>query len=320
MHVDPHNGYLYWTLSDNIHYGLYRIDLAHLDDTFITYKQSQFILKDPSLTVFTIDYSNYRLYFPKSDGSNNTIISVSLDGDDEKDIRQDKVETSQFTNVHNIIAFNNSFYWTTGAVIYKEEYDGNMEKIYHNAFDGPIMYDDICVALIMFHPSVQPYPVPHNPAENIEAIFSDNKAKVIWNKPTLLGGTGLGAWQGWSYELQVEEVYSNKTTVRKSLNETHCALHELSPNTHYALQIRPYSKAGHGPWSGPFYGQTLKSVNRSSRYPFALWGTKNGLVKSDALGENIESLVHTMNIDKGLITGTIFKHSIFTLNLLSILI
>ncbi|RWS08705.1 Proto-oncogene tyrosine-protein kinase ROS-like protein [Dinothrombium tinctorium] len=295
LHVDPYNGYLYWTYSDLIEGGIYRVDLSRFKDKVVHFQEAQCIYKDKSITVFTIDYSNFRLYFPTNSMKENTIISLTLGGEDSTDIRKDRVYSPQFNYVKNIVHYNETFFWTVGTEVYKEEYDEEANKFYHNAFsfDG-----DLFVSLQLFHRKSQPHPIPFNPVKNLEAIFSDTTGKVKWDKPSLLGGMSQGAWQEWLYEIRVEELNAQNITEIGNISETSCVLHELSPKTAYKINVRAYSEAGKGPWTQSFVGTTLKSIDMSTAFPSILWATKDGIIQSNIVGDGVTSVLNTIKIKR----------------------
>jgi len=70
---------------------------------------------------------------------------------------------------------------------------------------------------------------------------------------------GRGAWQDWSYELQV---VNNRTNVSVTLHHdsaTRATVSDLLPNSVYNVRVRASSTAGSGPWSTDFTAQTLST-------------------------------------------------------------
>ncbi|KAL3251010.1 hypothetical protein MRX96_055273 [Rhipicephalus microplus] len=184
MKVDPYNGYLYWVLQNGTTGGLYRIDLARIAKNAAARREAQLLVKDTDLRTFVVDYKNYRLLLPKK--SQNTVVSVSLSAGDETDVRRNS-QRHQFTDVRRLDSHGGNLYWTTAAEAFGEEYHDKGDKFYHNKYtvEGqPLVY------LGVFHPLSQPFPVPVNPVQGVQAIFKEDLAKIAWEKPRLLGGTG----------------------------------------------------------------------------------------------------------------------------------
>lgn len=62
----------------------------------------------------------------------------------------------------------------------------------------------------------------------------------------------------------------------------------MKDNTEYIVKAVAYTSVGYGTWSSEFRGITL---NRSEN-SIILWSAAEGLLKSDATGENVETLIH----------------------------
>ncbi|RWS19820.1 proto-oncogene tyrosine-protein kinase ROS-like protein, partial [Leptotrombidium deliense] len=182
-------------------------------------------------------------------------------------------------------------------------------KFYHNAF---ATNGDTFVSLKIFHQKFEPFPIPHNAFDNLEVIFSDTTAKVNWNKPALLGGMAQGAWQQWVFEIRVEDAVLQNSTAIVNLTESSCVLQELSPNTVYKINVRAYNKAGKGPWCSQFIGSTFKSIDLRYTFPTIVWGTRDGLLQSNIVGDDIVSLLNTIKLNRMAVRDvTWFKDSIF---------
>lgn len=59
-------------------------------------------------------------------------------------------------------------------------------------------------------------------------------------------------------------------------------------NTQYVLQVAAYTNSGKSPFSLEFRGSTLNA----SKNPIILWSAEEGLLRSNAAGEHIETLIH----------------------------
>lgn len=99
------------------------------------------------------------------------------------------------------------FYWTNGKVMFTEEYHAKTDSYYHNEY--PLVFNtkkittrQVLVALR----SCQPIPIPINPPIGVQSVMGINRAKVSWSTPHLLGHQGSGAWQQWTFHLQLTHV------------------------------------------------------------------------------------------------------------------
>jgi len=304
MKVDPYNGFLYWLSNSDSNTAslLYRVDLANIDKDVLTYNHANLIYQSDSIiNTFTLDFLNYRIYLPISRES--TIFSITIDGNDPTNIRHNSQRNDQLEGIENLVVHDKLFYFTKGTEILTEEYQQENDKYHHNSFQ---IDANSLVSLCVMDYKSQPYPVPLNPVEKVEAVFLDRSAKIVWEKPEILGGTGLGAWQKWSYEVSIEETLSHITFLDRGLTFTNCEADELNPDTEYNIKVRGYSKAGNGSWSKSFHGKTLRQIDQDSRFPFALWSTKEGLLKSNIVGDKVEHLVHKMSMNGTTVNGNSF--------------
>lgn len=99
---------------------------------------------------------------------------------------------------------------------------------------------------------------------------------------------GKGAWQNWTYEISVKEINTKNVITHKNINTTHFTINNLKENTEYVLKVAAYTKSGKGPWSSEFKGITLNRYKN----PIILWSAAEGLLKSNAAGENVETVIH----------------------------
>lgn len=295
MKVDPYNGYLYWVLQNGTTGGLYRIDLAKIRKEAVARQEAQLLVKDLELHTFLVDYKNYRILLPKS--AQNTVVSVSLSGTDETDIRRNS-QRHQFTDVRRVAYHRGNLYWTTATEAFGEEYHEKGDKFYHNKYtvdSQPLVY------LGIFHMSSQPFPVPVNPVQKVQAIFKEDLAKIAWEPPRLLGGLGQGAWQKWLYEVRVQDHSTKVFIYIMNITDTSTTVRNLRPNTVYSVKVRAYSQGGRGPWSTDFVGRTLRPPSRRG-FPYMLWSASEALLKSDIVGDSIQPLIHWSSLDGAYIT------------------
>ena len=299
MKVDPYNGYLYWlSISDANIASLYRVDLALIANDVIACNYANLIFQESSVNTFAVDFINYRIYVPISREA--SIFSITIDGNDRTNVRHNSQRSDQLENIENLVVHDNLFYFTKGSEVFREEFESDSGKYHHSSVQTDA---NALVSLCVLDYSSQPYPVPLNPVKNVQSVFLDTTAKIVWEKPDLLGDKGQGAWQQWSYEVSIEETLSRLAFLDRGLTGTHCEAAELSPNTEYDIRVRAYSRAGNGTWSHTFHGKTLQQIKALSRHPFALWSTREGILKSNIVGDRVEHLVHRMNMNGTTING-----------------
>ncbi|XP_044740104.1 proto-oncogene tyrosine-protein kinase ROS [Chrysoperla carnea] len=284
IEVDPYNGYLFWV--NNI--GLWRLDLADSSNGIRREISPLQLLFEPNLGAFTVDHTNFRLLVPHQ--QKNTVLSVSLDGREIIDLRSN-TQSPMFNNVTSIATANGLFYWTNGDEVIAEEYNKATDSYFHNTFPEFDLIDRSFISLCVNLPTSQPIPVPINPPTSVQAILGSTKAKVSWQIPHLLGGQGKGAWQNWSYELQIMDINNNKIHNQPNINATTFTINNLKENTEYIFKTAAYTRSGRGPWSSEFRGRTL---NTSSNVKF-VWSAKEGLLWSDVTGDSVHILLHKTN-------------------------
>ncbi|KAJ8921659.1 hypothetical protein NQ315_010568, partial [Exocentrus adspersus] len=283
IQIDPFSGYLFWTIQDYNRGGLYRLDVSDISNGIKYEVKIKRLLNETELGAFTVDHSYFTLLV--SYQRKNTIMSVSLDGTVISDIRP-SVTNAQLQKVISLATANKKFYWTDGVDVFNEEYHKAYNSYFHNTI--PHLTSGSYKKVFIKSQSFQPWPVPINPPTNVQVIFARTTAKIKWQPPHLLGVQGKGAWQNWTYEISVTEINSTKVTSETSINTTHFTLYNLKENTEYALKVAAYTKSGKGPWSSEFRGITLNQ----SKSQIILWSAAEGLLKSDAAGENVETIIH----------------------------
>ncbi|CAH0553544.1 unnamed protein product [Brassicogethes aeneus] len=289
IEVDPCNGFLFWAIQDEVKGGLYKLDLADISNGIKHEIQPKMILSDSSLGAFLVDYSNFLLYVSYQE--QNTIYKVSFDGKDKSNMRS-KVTKSKMQKVISMAYTNKKFYWVDSNKLYFEEYNQIYESYFHNTI--PSRTEHFYKKIFINQPSSQPTPVPVNPPSNVEAIFGCNLAKIKWQAPHLVGHQSLrGAWQNWTYEVSVTDVVRNSTQIIKNIMTTSYTIRNLQENTEYTINVTAYTSFGKSPASREFRGITLSESKKS----MILWSATEGLLKSDAAGENVETLLHKNKIN-----------------------
>lgn len=171
-------------------------------------------------------------------------------------------------------------------MVYYEERHSN--AYYHNTY--PYLTGHSYNIVLVNLPSAQPIPVPVNPPISVQAIFGTYQAKTSWQPPHLLGFQGKGAWQNWSYKIEVTNLRTDEVMSYSNISTTFYTVTNLEPDTEYLIRVAAYAN-GEGPWSTEFKGMTLR-IPKDSNYPLILWSASEGLLKSDATGENVQSVLH----------------------------
>ncbi|XP_034935442.1 proto-oncogene tyrosine-protein kinase ROS isoform X2 [Chelonus insularis] len=278
IEVDPYNGYLFWVTRA----GLFRLDLADISNGIKHEVQPYLIVEDKDLGAFTVDHTNFRLLVP--DHTQNTVISVSLDGREILNLR-DNTQQPKFKNVVSLAMANGLFYWTNGEEVLTEGYHSGQNRYFHNAY--PDRSDGSFVSVNVLMNASQPIPVPVNPPTGVQAVLGAKRAKVSWQAPHLLGGQGKGAWQNWSYELEIKDNTTGDIIQQREISGLSHVVNDLREKSEYIIKVAAYTKAGHGPWSTEFRGKTLRENSHAS----ILWSANEGLLKSDVTGENVNTLI-----------------------------
>ncbi|XP_057670694.1 proto-oncogene tyrosine-protein kinase ROS isoform X2 [Diorhabda carinulata] len=281
LQIDPLNGYLFWVIQDYNNGGFFRLDINDVGNGIPADKKIKKILNETELGAFTFEYHNFNVLV--SYQRLNTIMSVTLDGNEIKNIRT-TVATPKLSKVVSLSMENKLFYWTDGAVVYFEDYNEYSKSYYHNAL---VINNGYYKKLFINSQSSQPWPTPINPPTNVQAIFGRDIAKTRWQPPHLVGLQGKGAWQNWSYEISVREANTDNTIVHRNINNTIFTVTNLKENREYILKVAAYTNSGKGPWSSDFRGITLNS----SKSPVLLWSASEGLLRTNAAGENLEILM-----------------------------
>lgn len=288
--------------------GVFRLDLSDVSNGVKHEIEPTLIFNKFNVGVFTIDYVHYKILIPIEEL--NTVISMDLNGDKYGDKYADirnNTQTPMFTTVKSMAIANDLFYWTSGPALMMEEYH-DLSKHYYvhffKKFAGLENFQFICVKL----PSAQPTPKPLNPASNVQALLSVDRAKVSWRIPHLLGIQGRGAWQDWTYELEiVNEDHNDTKRTENDIKELHYIVSGLKPETRYRFRVAAYTHAGYSPFSVEFRGQTLKMPHDRQ----IIWASHDGLIQSDILGDNIYTLISQQKLDCNITNVEWFEDVLF---------
>ncbi|XP_055602255.1 proto-oncogene tyrosine-protein kinase ROS isoform X2 [Uranotaenia lowii] len=302
--VDPFNGYLFWVInSRNSNAGLFRLDLGDISNGVKHEIKPVKLSSNRNLGAFTVDHSSFRVLVPDQEA--NTVLAISLDGKVTEDIRSN-TQTPRFEKVKAIALANGLFYWTSGKEMFAEDYHKDRKSYFHNAF--PIK-DNTYFSLFVNLSAAQPIPIPVNPPRNVQALLTNKKIKIFWNVPYLLGIKGKGAWQEWKYELELVEVTSGKEETFRNINSssfTSFDVELLKPGQEYVIKAAAYTPAGRGPWSTEFRARTLKDGH--DRH--LIWSSSEGIMRSDVIGDNVETLIGREELKDGVITDITWFESI----------
>lgn len=299
---------------------VYRIDLALLiaNHTLSSALAESIVkLAGSQAPAFTLSPSDMRLLYVHHTQSNQSTIvrSITLDGHDAIDIREDRVERSLFQpRMRNLALFDQLLFWTMGNETFREHFASG--RYFHNAIFVDQRLQPM-LALRLAHPSLQPYPRPISPVVSLQALLLRTDAKIRWQAPAPLFGAGQAAFSRWKYELCIGELNAHFSTINSKrilsnafkvnqtaeslsadsnksnfwppdkvsqlrkricfeLSDTFCALGQLKTNTSYVFRVRPLSPAGVGPWSNGFYGSTLPELPLSNTEKYRNWTQQFG--------------------------------------------
>ncbi|KPM08333.1 proto-oncogene tyrosine-protein kinase ROS-like protein [Sarcoptes scabiei] len=312
--VDPYNGYFFW-LQTNIFNRtmIYRLDMYHLDNSKPKAKLRSNVeliyQSDVYIPTFTLNFLNYRLILPMI--QTNSIHSITIDGNDETSIRDNSnygvindeqlhSETiKKLSTIANMLVYNQKLFFISGENISWEEYHTNETIYYYNTF----MTDSKLISIAMMDAQCQPIPVPLTPVENVEAVFLDTSAKISWQKPSLFGASGRGAWQKWRYEIAIQESDDAEAIHYAEVNDmTQCDAVELKPNTEYEIKVRAFTEAGYGAWSSKFIGKTLAEFDETQDEPYILVASNDSLTQTHLDGRFKQKLISKSKIEGTSIT------------------
>ncbi|CAH1283434.1 unnamed protein product, partial [Diabrotica balteata] len=185
IQIDPLNGYLFWVIQDYNNGGFFRLDINDISNGIPADKKIKKVLNETELGAFTFEYHNFNVLV--SYQRLNTIMSVTLDGNDIKNIRT-TVATSKLYKVVSLAMENKLFYWTDGTDVYFEDYNEHSKSYYHNAL---VINYGYYKKVFINSQSSQPWPTPINPPTNVQAIFGIDIAKTRWQPPHLVGLQGI---------------------------------------------------------------------------------------------------------------------------------
>ncbi|XP_026748879.2 proto-oncogene tyrosine-protein kinase ROS isoform X1 [Galleria mellonella] len=297
--VDAYNGYLFWALRGGDRGGLYRLDLANISNGVRHESPPELIVRDAHLGAFTVDHADFRLLVAHL--KRNTVLAVSLDGREVTDFRSN-TQTPMFSATRSIAYASGLFYWTNGREMLTEEYHAQSDSYFHNEY--PLTFNMKTIAsrqVLVALRSCQPIPVPVNPPIGVQSVMGINRAKVSWSPPHLLGHQGSGAWQQWTFHLQLIHAVTQDIIDIKNLSDYMYIVENLEQDTEYNIRVAAVTKSGSGPWSSEFVGKTLAS-SPTTLHSTLLWSGPDGLLQTDLTGDNLQTLIHRAHLKNFYIT------------------
>ncbi|KAK4016061.1 hypothetical protein OUZ56_031022 [Daphnia magna] len=306
--VDPFNGFLVWTVNHtDATGGLYIVDLADLADqplsamTIETGPTSkiQHILHDVAISAFKADPINSRIFVMVNDVSTNrTILAVPYSGLWKKVVRHSMRDVEA---VSYMAYLDDVFYWTNLGHSFFEEADPNRDIHVHRFAPKA---ESRHTAIILCDIRSQPTPIPLTPVRNLEAIFGSDSVYVKWDPPSTVAHRGRGAWQNWSYHVQIGDMERDISVSENDINTTEMTLKVLRPNTTYSIVVQPASDYDrrYAPLrpipvdsshvvsvSAYFFGKTLPSGEEIRPI---YWATDDGVIyQSNSVGDDVRSFI-----------------------------
>ncbi|KAI5646079.1 protein tyrosine kinase domain-containing protein [Phthorimaea operculella] len=299
--VDAYNGYLFWALQGvgGSGGGLYRIDLANISNGVRHDAPPEQIVRDVNLGAFTVDHADFRLLVAHH--KKNTVLAVSLDGREVSDFRSN-TQKPMFLSTRSIAYASGLFYWTNGKEMLTEEYHAQSNSYFHNEY--PLAYNMKTLAtkqVLVKLKSCQPIPVPVNPPIGVQSVMGIDRAKVAWSAPHLLGHQGSGAWQQWTYHLQLTNSETGETTDIRNISDSSYTVVNLKQDAEYVIRVAAVTKSGSGPWSSEFVGKTLDS-SPSTLSSTLVWSGPDGLLETDLTGQRLRTLIDRTRLKNFYIT------------------
>lgn len=244
------------------------------------------ILVDGSVSAFKIDPANSRVFamvaaFQQAD--NKTILAIPYHSESNTPSASPTVirhSMALVDDVSSLTYLDGVFYWINKGHSVYEEVD-SFGNFYANNF-APVAHSRH-TCLVLCDSRSQPIPIPLTPIRNLQALFGSNSAHIKWDPPLPIAQRGRGAWQNWSYRMQIEDLHSGASVFRDDIFTTEMDIEELRPNTSYSITVQPSSAAGHGvSTSAAFSGKTLPDGNWT-----VYWATGGSIQQSSAIGKDV---------------------------------
>ncbi len=206
---------------------------------------------------------------------------------------------SYVESVSHMAYLEEVFYWINLGNSFFEEIDPNRQIHVHRF--APKTNSSRHTALFLCDVRSQPTPIPLTRVRNLEALFGFKSVYVRWEPPSSVSHRGRGAWQNWSYHIQIADMERGTSHSIPDINTTEFKLEGLlRPNTNYSIVVqpatdyesrfaplRPTSDSRHVSTSAYFFGRTLPiNEELSSIY----WATDDGAIyQSSPIGKEVRA-------------------------------
>ncbi|XP_074718456.1 proto-oncogene tyrosine-protein kinase ROS [Strix uralensis] len=283
--ADPYNGYIFCLLED----GIYRANLPLFRGTASTASP---VVKYSALRDFMINFQPKRLIFFNKTA--RAFVSGFLDGSEFHTLRSHV----PLNDVESFVYEDNTFTVTDGWAVFHEEVSPVGSSSFNEyVVDCNLEYPEYFGFgnLLFYGASTQPFPLP-TPPWLVTALFGLDQAVISWRPPERTIGSGLSAWQNWTYDVKVSSQHpSEEEWVVSNISDTRFTMKELASFTAYEVSVRAVSPAGEGPWSETFRGTTLEEAEEE---PYMLAVGAEGLWKQrlDSYGPGELLYPHIRNI------------------------
>ena len=202
-------------------------------------------------------------------------------------------------NPNSLSFVDGVFYWINDGHLVFEESD----------FSGAIHVNTYEPKPSSFHSSLmtcdlrnQPIPIPSTPVRNLQVLFSTKSAHIKWDPPTLISQKGRGAWQNWSYHVQIENLDNGASILYKNdIKNLELDIQDLlEPNSTYSIELRPFSENNNNNnvenellTTRTFIGRTLPDNHHRTIY----WATSNGSIQqSGPVGQDVRQFADVSSV------------------------
>ncbi|XP_073432046.1 proto-oncogene tyrosine-protein kinase ROS isoform X2 [Dendrobates tinctorius] len=289
--ADPYNGYLFFLLEDGIHRTI-------LPEPSIETNITEHIVKHNDIQDFTLTVQSKRIVYARRVSPDNFhLISVFLDGSDEKILRQNL----PFKGMKSILYFSDSLMFTDGDTVWYEEF--LMNTYFYNQYlvtcevaDSSSKSSDYN-NMILYGESTQPVPLPGFP-EHVLMVFGTHSVEVLWKPPMLTVGASPTAWQKWLYNISLLSEHGIHQIV-SNVSRTQITMTGLDLSTPYEVTVQASSPAGDSRWTEPVTGTTLCSAEED---PYIIAVGLTGIWKQplDQFGPGkliLDNIKHVTDLD-----------------------
>lgn len=195
---------------------------------------------------------------------------------------------------------DDAFYWINRGNSCYEEIDPN-RNVFINEFQPKP--NSSYTALVLCDIRSQPTPIPLMPVRNLEALFGSDSVFIRWEPPSKVPHLGRGAWQNWTYHIQMDNMERGFPIPKHYTNITQIELRDLEPNTTYSIIVQPAtdvdpryaplhptSDPGHIISTSAYY--VGKTLTKSDELRSIYWASDNGAIfQSNSLGKQVHEIL-----------------------------